>query len=106
MPGPGPVLPAQGIERNERSCYYFRVSKGDLTRTAILDEASRVASRVGLGGLTIGTRAAQTNLAKSGLFGHFQSKEPLQLQVLEPGISRFGDQLDRPELTAHLSGPW
>lgn len=81
------------------------MSKGDLTRTVILDEASRVASRVGLGGLTIGTLAAQTNLSKSGLFGHFQSKEALQLQVLEHGISRFVDLVVRPALAAPRGVP-
>jgi AcrR family transcriptional regulator len=55
------------------------MSKGAETRQAVLDEAARVASRVGLGGLTIGSLAASTQLSKSGLFAHFQSKESLQL---------------------------
>jgi AcrR family transcriptional regulator len=81
------------------------VGKGEMTRTVILDEASRVASRVGLGGLTIGTLAAQTNLSKSGLFGHFRSKEALQLQVLEHGINRFVDVVVRPALAAPRGEP-
>ena len=59
------------------------MSKGTATRQAVLDEAARVASRVGLSGLTIGSLAASTQLSKSGLFAHFQSKESLQLQLLD-----------------------
>ena len=59
------------------------MGKGDETRQAVLDQAMEVARRVGLSGLTIGTLAERTQLSKSGLFGHFRSKEALQLQVLE-----------------------
>jgi AcrR family transcriptional regulator len=81
------------------------VSKGDLTRQAVLDEAARVASRVGLGGLTIGTLAASTQLSKSGLFAHFQSKESLQLQLLQHARDRFVDLVIRPALAAPRGEP-
>jgi AcrR family transcriptional regulator len=76
------------------------MSKGTTTRQAVLEEAARVASRVGLGGLTIGTLATSTQLSKSGLFAHFQSKEALQLQLLEHTRARFIDQVVRPALAA------
>jgi AcrR family transcriptional regulator len=76
------------------------VRKGELTRRAILDEAIQVASRDGLRGLTIGQLAAHTDMSKSGLFAHFQSKESLQLQVLEHGRERFIDSVIRPALAA------
>ena len=60
------------------------MSKGQETRSAILDEALALASRVGFTGLTIGQLAEQTGMSKSGLFAHFQSKEQLQLQTLAP----------------------
>lgn len=67
---------------------------------AVLGEATRLASRVGLGGLTIGTLAEQAQLSKSGLFAHFRSKESLQLQVLEHAIAQFVDLVIRPVMDA------
>ena len=62
--------------------------KGQITRGAVLDEATELAKQVGLGGLTIGTLAAQTDLSKSGLFAHFGSKETLQIEVIEHRAAR------------------
>jgi AcrR family transcriptional regulator len=76
------------------------MSKGDETRLAVLDQAVEVARRVGLSGLTIGSLAEQTQLSKSGLFGHFRSKEALQLQVLDHARARFEDAVARPTLRA------
>lgn len=76
------------------------MGKGEETRLAVLDTAVEVARRVGLSGLTIGSLAEQTQLSKSGLFGHFQSKESLQLQVLERARERFEDAVARPVLRA------
>jgi AcrR family transcriptional regulator len=81
------------------------MSKGTETRQAVLEEAARVASRVGLGGLTIGTLAASTQLSKSGLFAHFQSKESLQLRLLEHTRARFVDLVVRPALAAPRGEP-
>jgi len=74
------------------------IRKGELTRQAILEHAARMASRVGLEGLTIGALADELRLSKSGLFAHFKSKEALQLQVLEFGIARFIDTGIKPAL--------
>ena len=74
--------------------------KGALTRQAILEHAARMASRVGLEGLTIGGLSEDLQLSKSGLFAHFKSKEALQLQVLEFGIERFVDTVVKPALAA------
>jgi AcrR family transcriptional regulator len=81
------------------------MSKGTATRQAVLDEAARVASRVGLGGLTIGSLAAATQLSKSGLFAHFQSKESLQLQLLDHARARFVELVVRPALAAPRGEP-
>src|SRR5262249_35804766 len=70
------------------SCFSVAVGKGEETRLAVLDQAVEVARRVGLSGLTIGSLAEQAHLSKSGLFGHFNSKEALQLQVLERARER------------------
>jgi AcrR family transcriptional regulator len=74
------------------------LSKGQLTRQAIVEHAARLTSRVGLRGLTIGVLAEELALSKSGLFAHFNSKEALQLQVLEFGIERFVERVIRPGL--------
>jgi AcrR family transcriptional regulator len=81
------------------------MSKGETTRQVVLDEAAREASRVGLGGLTIGSLATRTRLSKSGLFAHFQSKESLQLQLLEHTRDRFIDLVIRPALTTPRGEP-
>ena len=74
--------------------------KGELTRTAILDEALQVASRSGFTGLSIGGLAEQTGLSKSGLFAHFGSMDQLQLQLLQRARERFVDSVVRPALSA------
>ncbi len=74
------------------------MSKGELTRHAILEHATLLASRVGLEGLTIGTLADDLDLSKSGLFGHFRSKETLQIQVLEHAAASFVEIVVRPAL--------
>lgn len=76
------------------------MGKGLATRTAILDDAVQVASRVGLGGLTIGGLAEHAQMSKSGLFAHFRSKESLQLGVLEHARGQFIDAVVRPALAA------
>lgn len=65
------------------------MGKGAATRSRILDEAMRIASRDGLEGLTIGGLAKALSLSKSGLFVHFGSKEALQIAVLEHTLARF-----------------
>jgi AcrR family transcriptional regulator len=81
------------------------MSKGAVTREAILDTASRLARSVGLGGITIGTLAADAELSKSGLYAHFRSKEALQVQVLEHTRARFVAQVVAPALAAPRGEP-
>ena len=81
------------------------MSKGEATREAILDTASRLARTVGLGGITIGTLAASAELSKSGLYAHFRSKESLQIQVLEHTRARFVTEVVAPALTTPRGEP-
>jgi AcrR family transcriptional regulator len=76
------------------------MGKGETTRQAILDRAFDLARQVGLQGLTIGRLADELDLSKSGLFAHFQSKDALQVQVLEAAAARFIDSVVRPALAA------
>ena len=75
-----------------------KLTKGEQTRAAILDEALRIASRLGLEGLTIGSLAEATGMSKSGLFAHFGSREELQLAVLEHAAQRYGESVLMPVL--------
>jgi AcrR family transcriptional regulator len=59
------------------------------TREAILERAVDIASTHGLEGLTIGRLASELGLSKSGLFGHFGSKEELQLATVRQAAARF-----------------
>jgi AcrR family transcriptional regulator len=81
------------------------MSRGEITRAAILEHASGLATQVGLEGLTIGRLANDLDLSKSGLFAHFQSKEALQLQVLEFAASRFVESVSRPAVSLPRGEP-
>jgi AcrR family transcriptional regulator len=73
-------------------------TKGEQTRAAILDAALKIASKLGLEGLTIGTLADETGMSKSGLFAHFGSREDLQLAVLEHAAQIYGQRVFLPAL--------
>lgn len=76
------------------------MGKGELTRAAILEQATSLASRSGLEGVTIGKLADELGLSKSGLFAHFKSKEALQIQVLEYAAAEFVERVVKPALKA------
>lgn len=65
------------------------MSKGEQTRKHIIDHAFTMAAEIGLEGVSLGVLATKTGLSKSGLFAHFQSKESLQLAVVEEACERF-----------------
>ncbi len=79
--------------------------KGDQTRDAILEGALKLASRVGLEGITIGMLSEELALSKSGLFAHFGSKESLQLRTLEYAAARFAQVVVMPALAAPRGEP-
>ena len=79
--------------------------KGETTRNTILSHAAELASQVGLTGLTIGSLADNLDLSKSGLFAHFQSKEALQIQVLEHASQSFVERVITPSLQVPRGEP-
>ncbi len=81
------------------------MGKGEQTRAAVLDRAVRLASAVGLEGLTIGRLAGEARLSKSGLFAHFASKEDLQVKTLERAAERFVEVVVKPGLAARRGEP-
>lgn len=64
-----------------------------------------MASRVGLEGVSIGALAKATQMSKSGLFAHFQSKEKLQLEILKLAADLFSEQVVAPALKAEAGIP-
>jgi AcrR family transcriptional regulator len=76
-----------------------------MTRSTILEQAMKLASQVGLSGLSIGHLAQDLKLSKSGVFAHFQSKEALQIQVLETAAERFVEEVVRPALSQPRGEP-
>lgn len=81
------------------------MTKGEETRREILGSALSLASEVGLAGLSIGLLAARVGMSKSGLFAHFDSKERLQVAVLEEASRRFVDLVVAPALRAPRGRP-
>jgi AcrR family transcriptional regulator len=59
------------------------------TRADILATGVRLASTEGLEGLTIGRLATALDMSKSGVLGHFGSKEDLQLAVVNAAADIF-----------------
>lgn len=81
------------------------MAKGEATREVILGKALSMATRTGLEGLTMGSLAKEVKLSKSGLFAHFQSKEQLQLDVLETAVARFIETVVAPALRERRGEP-
>ena len=63
--------------------------KGQQTKAAIVDAALRMASQVGLEGLSIGALAEAMGMSKSGVFAHFGSRDELQISVVHEYYARF-----------------
>lgn len=64
-------------------------TKGEETHARIVQHAMTLASTKGLEALTIGELARDIGLSKSGLFAHFNSKEQLQLDILDAAAEHF-----------------
>jgi AcrR family transcriptional regulator len=75
-------------------------TKGERTRSAILSEAARLATIVGIDGLSIGGLANAIGMSKSGVYAHFGSKRDLQLATIDSARGTFAEQVLRPALRA------
>ena len=64
-------------------------AEAERTKQAILERAVDQGSIDGLESLSIGQLAEGLGMSKSGVIGHFGSKEQLQLATVEAGIDRF-----------------
>src|SRR3954469_2108676 len=77
-----------------------RRSDGERSRAAILDEAARLATVEGIGGLSIARLADAVGMSKSGLYAHFKSKEELQLAIVDTASTLFSEQVTEPAAEA------
>jgi AcrR family transcriptional regulator len=69
------------------------VAEARQTRADILATGVRLASVEGLEGLTIGRLATELSMSKSGVLGHFGSKEELQLAVVDAAAEIFAREV-------------
>ena len=75
-----------------------RIRRGDKTRREVLRAAVDIASVDGLDGLSIGRLAAELGISKSGLIGHFGTKEELQLATIRAARAIFVHTIIEPSL--------
>jgi AcrR family transcriptional regulator len=74
------------------------VAEARKTRAAIVERAVELSSLEGLEGLTLGRLAGEVRMSKSGVIGHFGTKEELQLTTLEAANEIFRREVwDRTE---------
>jgi len=59
------------------------MSKGQKTRAEIISKAFMLATYTGFESLSLSELAAEVSMTKGGLFAHFQSKEKLELEILQ-----------------------
>ena len=79
-----PPSPVRAAQRKARV-----LPKGQQTKAGIVDAALRMASQVGLEGLSIGALAEAMGMSKSGVFAHFGSRDELQISVVHEYYARF-----------------
>ena len=80
-------------------------SKAEHTKAVIVDAALRLASQIGLEGLSIGALAEVTQMSKSGVFAHFGSREELQISVVREYFVRFERDVFMPTLQTERGLP-
>ena len=81
------------------------MTKGKDTKLSVLEAGLDMASQLGLECVTIGNLAKATNLSKSGLFAHFQSKENLQIEILNYAARLFSEGVIIPALKTKAGIP-
>jgi AcrR family transcriptional regulator len=81
------------------------MTKGEETKQAILETGLDMASQLGLENVTIGALAKTTNMSKSGLFAHFESKENLQIDILKYAARSFSENVVIPALVIEAGVP-
>ena len=86
------------VSSHENALHTRSLLKGQQTRATILDAALRLASQMGLEGLSIGALAEVTKMSKSGVFAHFGSREELQICVVRDYHAKFEEEVFHPAM--------
>jgi AcrR family transcriptional regulator len=73
-----------------------RPQRGQQTKKQILEAAMKIASTLGIQGITIGELAKKVGMSKSGLFAHFENKDNLQLEILNMASDHFVESVLKP----------
>jgi AcrR family transcriptional regulator len=81
------------------------MEKGKDTKSTIIETGLEMSSQLGLECVTIGNLAKEMRMSKSGLFAHFQSKENLQIEILQYAAEDFSEYVIRPALKVERGIP-
>ena len=79
--------------------------KGKDTKNTIIETGLEMASQLGLECVTIGNLSKVMEMSKSGLFAHFQSKENLQIDILNYAAEDFRQYVILPALKTERGIP-
>jgi len=85
---------------NAAATQRLALTKGEETRSQILNAAVVQASNTGFESLTIGGLAEKIGMSRSGLFAHFGSKLELQIATLDEAARRFTEAVFMPAMKA------
>ena len=77
-----------------------RRRRGERTRSLILARAVDIASVEGLGSVSLARLGSELGISKSGVSGHFSSREDLQLAVVGVAARLYADRVAAPALSA------
>lgn len=75
------------------------VAEARHTKDMIITRAAGIASLDGLEGVTIGRLADELAMSKSGVLGHFGTKQALQLAAIRSVISQFQTHVIQPAIS-------
>lgn|GEM_PF-2433015 len=80
---------------NKRPVRLSRAEKNALTRERLLSAAESVVARLGYGGASVDTIAAEAGLSKGAIYSNFATKEELFLELLRVYMERDTAELEK-----------
>ncbi len=97
--GPGGSRTVAGVPKPPETSDRRRL-RGQQTRALILAQAVDLASAEGLGSVSLARLGADLQISKSGVSGHFASREDLQLAVIDVAARLYAERVAAPALAA------
>ena len=71
------------------------MSKSERTKQFIIEQSAPIINKKGVAGTSITDLMEATQLAKGGIYGNFESKEAISVEVLNYLVTRVGKGLDQ-----------